>query len=606
MSTSATSSSTGTSSLAISGLASGFDWQSLVSQLVQVQRAPETQLESQQSVLQQQNNALGSIKTELSVLQGDVTTLNDPSFFDSRTAASSDSTLASATAAAGTTAGTYAFNVTQMASAAVLQGTAGAGASLSPTSDVTSLTLSAAGFANPVTAGTFTINGAQITVATTDTLQDVFDNIKNKTGIVASYSATDPNTGARTDQITLTGSSEIVLGSATDTSNFLQVAKLSNNTTNTVTSSGPLGAVKNTGPLAQANFASPLTGKGSFQINGVPINYDAGSDSLADVMNRIDDSAAGVTASYDPTKNQFSLTNKQTGDVGISVQNVSGTFLQATGYVTADNVSSGKLARGSNLLYTVNGSGQFSSQSNTIDGTSSGITGLSVTALTNKPFTVTVAADTSKIKTAITNLVTEYNKVQSVIGTQTASTTDSTGKVTAGLLAGDQDTESMISTLRNLMNGASSNSSGQTLRLDSLGYTSNGTDDSLSTSDTSGLDSALATNLSGLKDLFTNSSSGLAVQLNSFLTGTIGTAGASVDGTVTSTDGSLVTHQANLTKQSADIDTQISNIETQVQAYQTQMTNEFVAMETAEAKTNQQMQFLQQNFGSSSSSSSSG
>src|ERR1035437_4712018 len=276
MSTSATSSSNGTSSLAISGLASGFDWQSLVSQLVQVQRAPETQLESQQSVLQQQNNALGSIKTELSVLQGDVTTLNDPSFFDSRTAASSDSTLASATAAAGTTAGTYAFNVTQMASAAVLQGTAGAGASLSPTSDVTSLTLSAAGFANPVTAGTFTINGAQITVATTDTLQDVFDNIKNKTGIVASYSATDPNT---------------------------------------VTSSGPLGAVKNTGPLAQANFASPLTGKGSFQINGVPINYDAGSDSLADVMNRIDDSAAGVTASYDPTKNQFSLTNKQTGDV---------------------------------------------------------------------------------------------------------------------------------------------------------------------------------------------------------------------------------------------------------------------------------------------------
>jgi flagellar hook-associated protein 2 len=260
------------------------------------------------------------------------------------------------------------------------------------------------------------------------------------------------------------------------------------------------------------------------------------------------------------------------------------------------------LVHGNNLLYTVNGSGQFSSQSNTIDGTSSGITGLSVTALTNKPFTVTVAADTSKIKTAITNLATEYNKVQSVIGTQTASTTDSTGKVTAGLLAGDSDTENMISTLRNLMNGASSSSSGQTLRLDSLGFTSNGQDNSLASSDLSGLDTALATNLSGLKDLFTNSSSGLAVQLDAFLADTIGTAGASVDGAIT-TDGSLVTHQANLTKRSADIDTQISAIETQVQAYQTQMTNEFVAMETAEAKTNQQMQFLNQNFGGTSSSS---
>jgi len=421
MSTSATSSSTGTSSLAISGLASGFDWQSLVSQLVQVERSPETQLQNQQSVLAQQNNALGSIKTELSVLQNDVAALNAPGFFDSRTAVSSDSTVASATAAAGTTAGTYAFNVTQMASAAVLQGTAGAGASLSPTSDVTNLKLSAAGFANPVTAGTFTVNGAQITVATTDTLQDVFDNIKNATGIVASYSATDPTTGATTDQITLTGSSEIVLGSATDTSNFLQVAKLSNNTTNTVTSSAPLGAVKTTGTLAQANFASPLTGTGSFQINGVTINYDAGSDSLADVMNRIDDSAAGVTASYDPTKNQFSLTNKQTGDVGISVQNVSGTFLQATGYLTAAGLNSGNLVHGKNLQYTVNNGSQLSSKSNTITNDSSGITGLSLTALAKGLVNVTVTADTSTVKTAITNLVTEYNKVQSVISTETAS-----------------------------------------------------------------------------------------------------------------------------------------------------------------------------------------
>lgn len=603
MATTATSSTSGTPSLAISGLASGFDWQSLVSQLVQVERAPETQLQTQQSTLQQQNNALGSIKTELSVLQNDLATLNTPGFFDSRTAASSDSTVASASAAAGTAVGTYAFNVTQMASAAVLQGTAGAGATLSPTSDVTNLALSAAGFANPVTAGTFTVNGAQITVATTDTLQDVFDKIKTATGIVASYSATDPTTGARTDKITLSSTSEIILGSATDTSNFLQAAKLSNNTTNTVTSSASLGAVKTTGTLAQANFAIPPTGTGSFQINGVTINYDAGNDSLADVMNRINDSAAGVTASYDPTANQFSLTNKQTGDVGISVQNVSGNFLQATGYLTAANGSSGKLVHGNNLLYTVNGSGQFSSQSNTIDGTRSGIIGLSVTALANKPFTVTVASDTSKIKTAITNLVSEYNKVQSVIGTQTASTTDSTGKVTAGLLAGDQDTENMITTLRNLMTSAVSSISGAGVRLDSLGFRSNGNDNSLSTSDLSGLDSALATNLAGLKDLFTNSSSGLAVQLNSFLTHTIGTAGMSVDGTVT-TDGSLVTHQANLTKQSADIDTQISAIETQVQAYQTQMTNEFVAMETAEAKTNQQMQFLQSNFFSTGSNSS--
>jgi flagellar hook-associated protein 2 len=600
MATSATSSSTGTSSLAISGLASGFDWQSLVSQLVQVERAPETQLQSEQSTIQQQNNALGSIKTELSVLQNDVTVLNDPSFFDSRTAASSDATLASATAAAGTAIGTYSFNFSQLATAAALQGTAGAGAALSSTDDVSGLALSAAGFATAVTAGTFIVNGKQITVSASDTLQDVFTNISTATGgaVTASYAAS----GTNADRITLSSSSEIVLGSATDTSNFLQVAKLGNNGTGTVSSSAQLGAVKTTGTLNQANFATTISdggsGAGAFLINGVTINFNASSDNVASVISRINDSAAGVVANYDPTNNRFTLTNKTTGDVGISVQDVTGNFMAATG------LAGSTLVHGKNLLYTINGGPQLSSQSNTIDDTSSFITGLSVTALAKGTANVTVASDNSKIKTAITNLVTEYNKVQSLISTQTASTTDATGKVTAGLLAGDQETENMTSTLRNLLTGASSSSSGQTSRLDGLGFASNGQDNSLSSSDLSGLDSALATNLSGLKDLFTNSSSGLAVRLNSFLTSTIGTAGAPVDAIV-GTDGSLVTHQANLTKQSADIDTQISNIEAQVQVYQTQMTNEFVAMETAQATINQQLAFLTQSFGGSSSSSSS-
>ena len=585
MSTTATSSS---SSLAISGLASGFDWQSLVSQLVQVERAPETQLQNQQSLLLQQNNALGSIKTELSVLQNAVTVLKDPSFFDSRTAASSDATLASATAAAGTAVGTYSLNFSQLATAAALQGAAGAGAALSATNNVSGLALSTAGFATAVTAGTFTVNGKQVTVAASDTLQGVFDKISTATGgtVTAGYSAT----GTNADKITLSSSSEIVLGSATDTSNFLQAAKLGNNGTGTVSSSAKLGAVKTTGALNQANFATAIsdggTGAGAFLINGVTINFSASADSVANVISRINDSTAGVVANYDPTNNRFTLTNKSTGDVGISVQDVTGNFLAATG------LAGSTLVHGKNLLYTVNGGPQLSSQTNTIADTTSGIAGLSVTALAKGVVNVTVGSDTTKIKTAITNLVTEYNKVQSLINTETASTTDATGKVTAGLLAGDQDIESLNATLRNLMTGAVSSTSGSGVRLESLGFASNGTNDALSTADLSGLDSALAANLSGLKDLFTNSTNGLAVKLNSSLNNTIGE------------NGSLVTHQTNLTKASTDIDTQISNMEKQVLVYQQSLTDEFVAMETAQAKINQQLQFLTQSFSSTSSSSS--
>ena len=50
-------------------------------------------------------------------------------------------------------------------------------------------------------------------------------------------------------------------------------------------------------------------------------------------MNNINDSAAGVSASYDPINNRFVLANNTTGDVGISMQDVTGNFLAATGLV---------------------------------------------------------------------------------------------------------------------------------------------------------------------------------------------------------------------------------------------------------------------------------
>ncbi len=453
------------------------------------------------------------------------------------------------------------------------------------------LTLSSAPFANAVTAGTFTVNGKQITISTSDTLQSVFQQISNATGgkVTAAYSAAN-------DKITLSSSSQIVLGSATDTSNFLQAAELTNNNEVTnadgslsISSAARLGSVNLDVAMTQSNLASttPISdggsGNGAFTINGVTINFSATADGIANVIERINDSGAGVTASYNPTTNQFTLTDNNTGDVGIAVQDVTGNFLQATG------LAGGALTRGNNLLYTVNNGPQLSSQSNTITGASFGVSGLSVTALAkNSSFDVTVAADTSSIKTAITNFVTEYNKVQSLISSQTASTTDSTGKVTAGVLTGDQETERLSSNLRNLVDSSVSG-----LSLESLGFTSNGQNDSLSTTNLSGLDNALATNLSGLKNLFTNSSTGLAVKLDSFLTNTIGD------------NGSLVTEQNNLTKQSSDIDTQISKMETQVLGYQQQLTNEFVAMETADSQINEATGVSHKGLCSSSSSSSS-
>jgi flagellar hook-associated protein 2 len=569
--------------LSLSGLASGLDWKTLVSQLAEVERAPERRLQSEQSTIQQRNNAYGSIVTQLGVLQNRVNALKAPGLFDSRTGTAADATVLSASVSDGAALGTYTFAITQLATASRQLGASHIGAPLNATNDVSGLVLGSAGFGKAVTAGTFTVNGQQVTIATTDTLKGVFDKISTATGgaVTASYNSTN-------DTISLNSSSPIVLGSATDTSNFLQATKLYNTGTGTITSAGRLGSAQLTGTLSNAKLAAPLTdggsGAGQFKINGVSINFSTTSDSLQNVIDRINSSTAGVTASYDSVNDRLMLTSKSTGDMGISLQDVTGNFLAATG------VSTGTLSRGKNLLYSVNGGDQIVSQSNTITADSSGIAGLSITALAEDTTTVAVSSDGSKIKQAINDFIAAYNQAQSLIDTQTASSTDANGKVTAGLLASESEANDIASVLRRTVDAVVSSLGGSIKSLDDLGITANGNDNTLTVSDAGKLDSALANNLNEVKSLFTDSTSGLAISLAAYLDKTAGD------------DGTLVAKQDSLTKQSANIDTQIADLERQVQAYSERMTASFVAMETAQATINQQLTYLTKQFSSSTSS----
>ena len=496
-------------------------------QLIEVERAPQRRMYTEQQAILARKAAYGSVNTQFSVLQNRVDELNDSALFESRVGNSSDEDVATVTAEAGAAIGRYEFDITQLATTAVQRGTSNIGSPLSATTDVSGVTLSSAGFATAITAGTITINGRQITVATTDTLQGVFDKISTATGgdVVGTYNPL-------TDGITLTSSTtNVVLGSATDTSNFLQVIRLSNNGTPAVSSSSGLGAAKLSGPLSSANLGTTIDDGGNvglFKVNGVEITFDDGTDSISDILARINDSTAGVTAGYDAVNDRFILTNKVTGDLGFALEDVSGNFLAATG------LSAGTLQRGKDLLYTVNGGGELSSHSNTITEESSGIEGLSVAVIAEGSTAATVASDTETIKSAITDFVEAYNKAQALIETNTASTTDAKGKVTAGTLAGESEAYTIASDLRRLVTSTFSSLTGTIKRLESMGITSNGSDDKLAISDSDALEAALSNSLSEVKSLFTNETDGLAVDLAAFLEGAVGD------------DGTLLTKKDNL------------------------------------------------------------
>ncbi|HMJ88380.1 MAG TPA: flagellar filament capping protein FliD, partial [Candidatus Acidoferrum sp.] len=345
-----------------------------------------------------------------------------------------------------------------------------------------------------------------------------------------------------------------------------------------IESSSKLGAIRVTQAMSSGNFTTALSATGEFKVNGVSITFSAATDTLGNVLDRINNSTAGVNASYDAVNDRVVLSNRMTGDVGVAIEDVTGNFAAATG------LGAGTLQHGKNLLYSVNGGGVLTAASNTITDASSGITGLSVTALAEGTFTVGVAVDSTKIKTAITEFVTEYNKTQALINTNTASTTDAKGKVTAGLLSGDSDASSLNSDLRRMVTGDPTGLTGSILRLDALGFSSNGNDDSIVASNATKLDEAIASNLSGLKDFFTKATSGFANSFNTYLEKTIGE------------NGTLVTRQTSLTAQSKNIDTQIASMERMVLANKERLKTSFIAMETAQARINQQLQYLQKTF----------
>ncbi|HUI83929.1 MAG TPA: flagellar filament capping protein FliD [Candidatus Binatia bacterium] len=101
---------------AFSGKTSGIDVNSIVSELMQVERQPETQMQQEQSTISSQLSALTAISTQLTTLYNSVNSLKDfNGAFSQKTTGSSDSAVVSASADQTAAAGTHSVTVTNLA-----------------------------------------------------------------------------------------------------------------------------------------------------------------------------------------------------------------------------------------------------------------------------------------------------------------------------------------------------------------------------------------------------------------------------------------------------------------------------------------------------------
>lgn len=549
---------------------------------MELERAPITRIEKEQSTNTQRSTAIRDLGVKLTSLQSAVTGLKDQTLFSGRTVSSATaSSTWSLSASSGTATGSHSIAVSQLATKARRDGAADITGGISATNSVNGVTLATMRTAGVVTAGKFTINGQQITVATTDSLQDIFDRIATATG-----DDITPTYDAGTDKVTFDSISDtpITLGAANDTSNFLQVLKLANNGTDVIASSGKLGSARTSNTLASAGLNTAITavdgtGAGTFTINGVAISYNVNTDSLSTVMKRINASAAGVTATYDAVNDRVSLANNATGNLGMTLSESAGGLLGALGLTAGYAATAGK-----NAEFSVDGGPTLISTSNTLDGTAHGITGLSVTVDSETTQTISVAADTAKMKDKISAFITAYNAVGNYID-EKSKITSTNGKITAAVLSSNRDVQDWGRQLRNLAFNSIGGLSDTIDRLDDLGLDFS-RDGQLAIEDADKLDAALADHPTDVEAFFGTATTGFAAKFDTLL-----------DKLIDSGD----TIQENYTKTNDSLDRQIEDLERRLTQQRELLTNSFVAMETAQSKIQQQGTAIANAFGTASS-----
>jgi flagellar hook-associated protein 2 len=533
------------------GIASGIDYNSIISKYSSMTMSQATPLETQVTKLNTQETELAKIQTLISTLQGTFAAISAPANFTQYNATSTDSSLATATAISGQTATPGAYTITSdtLATATKLINSPSANGTFNMT-----VPLDASGAAvipdngtytpsgSSTTEGQLTINGVTISYNVgTDTFAQLQARIAaNVPGVTLS----NPNANG---QVTLTSANgPLTIGGPNDSGNILQVLKLDSSpitqagTSYSVTSSASIAGIdvgSNLNANNNAGFATAVTG-GTFTINGVQFTVSPTTQNLNDILNEINNSSAGVVATYNSSSNQVILTSKTTGPQSISLGAAStGTpdtsnFLQAIGWAgtPATPGTQAPVATGATetvgteaVVHYIDTSGNNQVAYSASNDVTNVVPGITVNLLQSTPassngFTINVAQSYSNLTSAINSFVTAYNAVINEINTATQapvigdSTDTSTGSSTAtqltsgGVLFGNMDVQTLKDSLVNYVSEMGKSGSSGYNSLASIGLsldnsfsvaTAGSSKDSTSLSDTSTPDSVSSTSYGG-------------------------------------------------------------------------------------------------------------
>jgi len=402
------------------GIGTGLPVDSIISKLMAVESQPLAAIQKKQTSYQADVTAYGAISSVVSAFQSSLNTLSNPSTFSNLTATAVDSTVATATTSSVATAGNYNVNISQLAqgqsisSAGQASSTNTIGTGTSTTVTFQFGTISGGTSANGVyTGATFTQDATQSTGTITldssnNSLQGIRDAINNaKIGVNAS-----------------------IVGDGSATPYHLVLASASTGATSSlkisVSGDSALQNLLSNDPAGTQNFKEITAGQSAnLTINGIPVTS---------TTNNVSSSIQGVTlklakvgsTSINVAANTSAVTTAINSFI-TAYNNVNSTITQLTAYNPTTKAAGALL--GDPTVQTIQNQLR-SSLSNAVGGLGGNFTYLAQIGITFQK-DGTLAADSGKLQTALSNNFTDVGGLFAAVGQSTDSLTRQVGSTSA-------------------------------------------------------------------------------------------------------------------------------------------------------------------------------
>jgi flagellar hook-associated protein 2 len=396
-----------TSKLRLTGL-SGLDTESIIEQLMQVERLPLDTLKQRKTLVQWKQEAYRSVSTSLMGFKSKFFDIvNRSSYLLSensikvKTVKTSSSEYLTATAAANANLGSQNVKVVQVAEAARSVSAGKVSKAITGTIENTQLAdknilVTLDGVSKEITLENYA-SETELATKLQDALNKAFGSGKVQVNLTL-------NEDLNKYQFTLdtaNGATKVTLNEASGSSGVLENLGLNNGVSNRINIKGTLASLED-------SLNIPLTkdadGNYSFTINNKTFSFSE-TDSLQKVFDTINNSAeANVTISYDEITDKITLAAKQTGTGDtLKLEDLDGSNLLAA-------LGLGSITAGKDAVVQIDGETIVRSSNNfTVNGITYSLKKAHAASSTGE--TLTVEQDIDSVVNNIKTFVEEYNKL---------------------------------------------------------------------------------------------------------------------------------------------------------------------------------------------------